>query len=72
MYLHRDEDTYFNHADCTEMLTNFFLRNRWIHTGYKDSILLSNHSITTAAVTVTVASCNGPRVMIRRTEKYLK
>lgn len=66
-----DKITYFNHADRTEMLTNFFLGNRWIHTGHKDSIFLSNHSVT-ATVAVTVASCNGPRVMIRRTEKRLK
>jgi len=50
------------------MLANLFFGDRWIHAGYKNSILLRNHSVTATAVTVTVAPCNGPKVMIRRTE----
>lgn len=62
------EGTYFNNANRSEMLTNLFFGDRWIHTGHKNSILLRNHSFTTTAVTVTVAPCNGLKVMIRRTE----
>jgi hypothetical protein len=44
------------------MLTNLFLGDRWIHTGYKDGILLRNHSVTASAVTITVAACNGSKI----------
>lgn len=50
------------------MLTNLLFRDRWIHTGYKNSILLCNHPITATTVTIIVAPCNEPKVMIRRTE----
>jgi len=68
--IHVWKNTYFNNTNCSEMLANLFFGDRWIHAGYKNSILLRNHSVTATAtaVTVTVAPCNGPKVMIRRTE----